>query len=201
MEWMDRYRRIGGWIWVVAGIIMQVVGLVAGWARPGPVTWILIGDIVAFAAILLLSPGGRTARVAGRATAVLLALDLAGAVLDRFGVLGGPGSPGVSWGDWTRFTDYTTVLLHDPGSTLVSVSAVGATVVEAVIAVALGSGWQPRWTGKAVAGLFTVYLIAMTASPAHHDVIRYAVPVLIGGALLTSATTRATTNTRETVDA
>lgn len=190
MEWMDRYRRIGGWSWVVAGAGVEGVGLAAGWARLGPVTWVLVGDIVALAVVLLWRAGSRVARVLSRATAVLLALDLAGAVLDRFGVLGRPGSAGVSWGNWSRFHDYTAVLLHHPAAALVTVAAIGATLVEAGIAVALGSGWQPRWTGKALAGLFAVYLIAMAASPARHDVIRYAVPVLIGGALLMSATTR-----------
>ena len=156
---------------------------------------LLIADVSALAVAVLIRPGGRIARRLGRATAVLFALDLTGAVLDRFGVLGRPGGSGVSWGDWARFQDYTAVLLHHPGSTAVAAAAVGATAVEVGLAVALVAGWQPRWVGKATAGLFAVYLIAMTASPAHADVARYAVPVLIGGALLLSVTpTKETTH-------
>ena len=61
----------------------------------------------------------------------------------------------------------------------------------------LAGGWRPRLVGKATAGLFTMYLLAMAASQARADVARYAVPFLIGGALLLSATptTRSTPST------
>ncbi len=80
------------------------------------------------------------------------------------------------------------MLLHDPSSFAISAAAVGATVMEVCIAIALVAGWRPRWAGKATAGLFAVYLVAMAASPVRQDVLRYAMPVLIGGALLVSAT-------------
>ena len=80
------------------------------------------------------------------------------------------------------------MLLHDPSSFAISAAAVGATVMEVCIAIALAAGWRPRWAAKATAGLFAVYLVAMAASPVRQDVLRYAMPVLIGGALLVSAT-------------
>ena len=63
------------------------------------------------------------------------------------------------------------------------------------------SGRRPRLVGKAAAGLFAVYLLAMAASPAR-AVVRHAGPFLIGGALLLSATpTPRTTPTEETAHA
>lgn len=94
----------------------------------------------------------------------------------------------MSWGDWAGFTGYTAGLLHHPPVFLVTVAAVGATATEIVLAVLLVTGWQRRWVGKATAGLFFVYLVALAAGPDPAEVIGYAMPVLIGGALLLSAT-------------
>jgi hypothetical protein len=204
MERMDTYRRFGGCLWVAAGLLLGVLGMAFGWTKPGPVTWVLVVVITACAAQTLTGPDSTSARFLGRLTALLLALDFAGAVLDRFGVLGAPGSPGVLWGDWARFEAYTSLLLHDPGPGVVFAAAVAATALEVVLAVALASGWQRRWVGKAVAALFVVYLVAMLTGAARADALRYAMPVLIGGALLWSATPTSRTAsapTTETVDA
>ena len=66
-------------------------------------------------------------------------------------------------------------------------AAVGATVAEAGLAVWLASGRQRRWAGKAAAGLLTIYLVVMAFSVGLAAVATYAVPLLIGGALLVSA--------------
>lgn len=206
MERMDAYRRIGGLLWVAVGLLLQVLGLAVGWTGPGLVTWVVISVISVLSVLALVRPDSRGARAVGRVTATLLALDLVGAVADRFGALGRPGSPGVSWGDWSRFEDYTAVLLHGPAPVAVTAAAVGATVVEVALGLAMASGWQRRWIGKAVAGLFVVYLLTMLSSAAREDVLRYAMPVLIGGALLVSATPGSApdpsrSRRRETVDA
>lgn len=187
MEWMDRYRRIGGWLWVGGGLIFQAAAAAAWSLTPGPVTWLLIAVITGLAVMLVLGREGRAAMVLGWLTAVVLAADLGGAVLDRFGVLGPPGARGVSWGSWSAFTSYAAGLLHHPPSLIVSAAAVGATVVESALAVALISGRRRRWTGKLLAGLFVVYTLAMSFSSARPDVATYGMPVLIGGALLVSS--------------
>jgi uncharacterized membrane protein YphA (DoxX/SURF4 family) len=120
---------------------------------------------------------------------VLLALVFGGAVADRFGMLGRPGAPGVSWGSWSEFVDDTQILLGGVAGPVVSVAAATATGVEVLLAVALLSGCRRRWTGKAVAGLLAVYLVAMMSTVGLDEVARYSVPVLLGGALLVSATT------------
>lgn len=67
------------------------------------------------------------------------------------------------------------------------VAAVFATAVEVVLALLLVSGAQRRWVGKATAGLFVVYLVSMTLTVGPGAVAAYALPILVGGALLVSA--------------
>jgi uncharacterized membrane protein YphA (DoxX/SURF4 family) len=159
-----------------------------GTSTVGIVTWLLIGDIVVLSVLAAVAPLGCAAIVAGWVTACVLAVDLAGAVLDRFGVLGGPGSPGVSWGSWPEFSGYTATLLHHPGSTITTLAGWAATCTEVTLAVLLVSGWQRRWVAKATAGLFVVYTIALAFSSQRVDLVTYAMPVLVGGALVLSAT-------------
>ena len=125
--------------------------------------------------------------VAGWVVAVLLAADFAGAVADRFGAFGPPGAAGVSWGSWPAFVDYTRVLLHGVPEPVALMAAVGATGIEVALVAVLLSGRQRRWVGKAAAALLTVYLVAMASSVGCSEVARYALPIVIGGALLLSA--------------
>jgi hypothetical protein len=190
---MDRARRIGGLAWVAAGVLFG-----AGWAAAGTVpgaitlTFVVAVLVLAAAVILERTSGGRpgVTWVAGWVVAVLFAADFAGAVADRFGVFGPPGPPGaagVSWGSWPVFVDYTRVLLHGMPEAVALTAAVGATGVEVALVAMLLAGWQRRWVGKAAAALLTVYLVAMASSVGWSDVARYALPVVIGGALLLSA--------------
>jgi hypothetical protein len=186
VERMDRARRIGGLAWVAAGVVFQLWFLLTGRASPEPVAWALIAAVLALtAAVLAGSPVG--VRVAGWVAAVLLAVEFGGAVADRFGAFGPPGGAMVSWGDWSAFLDYTARLLPWAAHPLVVLAAVAATVVEAGLAVWLLSGRQRRWAGKAAAGLLTIYLVAMAFTVGAAAVATYAVPLLIGGALLVSA--------------
>ncbi len=124
----------------------------------------------------------------GRVAGGVIGLELLGAVADRFGLLGAPGSPGVSWGDWAHFRVETAELV--PWAGLVQPAAVAATVTElmtADVGALLVAGLWWRWVGKATAGLFVVYLIAMVPGMGPESVLRYAVPVLVGGALIASA--------------
>ena len=184
MEWMDRARRVGGLLWVGAGLIFGIAWATVGRVVPGVVTLVLVAAAVALAAVLVVRTPPRVASVAGRGVAVLLAADFAGAVADRFGVFGPPGAPGVSWGDWAAFVAYSRLLLHGVPEAVAAVAAVGATVAEIALAVLLVTGWQRRWVGKAAAGLLTCYLVAMATSVGWGDVARYALPVEIGAALL-----------------
>lgn len=185
MEWMDRARRIGGLAWVAAGVLFG-----AGWAAagtvPGAVTLTFVLAVFVLAVELIGAGRPVATWAAGWVVALLYAADFAGAVADRFGVFGPPGVAGVSWGSWPAFVDYTRVLLHGVPEPVAVVAAVGATGGEVALVVMLLAGWQRRWVGKAAAALLTVYLVAMASSVGWGEVDRYALPVLIGGALLLS---------------
>jgi hypothetical protein len=187
MERMDRARRIGGLAWVVAGAAFQVWFLVTGRASPEPVAWLLIAAVLALAVTVLAGARPAVVRIAGWVAALLLAVEFAGAVADRFGAFGPPGHALVSWGDWSAFLDYTARLLPWAAHPLVVLAAVGATVAEVALAVWLASGRQRRRAGQAAAGLLTIYLVAMAFTVGFAAVATYGVPLLIGGALLVSA--------------
>lgn len=74
-----------------------------------------------------------------------------------------------------------------PWSNLVEPAAVAATIAELVLGGLLVAGLWWRWTGKASAGLFFLYLVTMVPGMGAGSVLEYGVPVLIGGCLLTSA--------------
>lgn len=187
MEWMDRNRRIAGWIWVGLGLLVHGIAVASGHS-PGPITWVLVLAVAALALAAASHASGRITVLLGWVTSILLSLDLIGAVADRFGAFGAPGGAGVSWGSWEAFADYTATLLHLSNGPVVTLAAIGATVLEVALAGLLLSGWQRRWVGKATAGLFTLYLVTMALSAEREGVVSFAMPVLIGGALLLSAT-------------
>lgn len=184
MEWMDRARRVGGLLWVGAGLLFGAVWASVGHAMPGVITLVLVAAGAGLATVLLVRASPRWVALAGRAMAILLAADFAGAVADRFGLFGPTGADGVSWGSWASFVAYTRVLLHGVPEPVAVVAAVSATAAEIALAILLLTGWQRRWVGKAAAGLLTCYLLAMATSVGWAEVARYAVPVLIGAALL-----------------
>jgi hypothetical protein len=202
MERMDRVRRWGGLIWVGAGLVVMLAWIATTPASPpGLVTWIVVGTVAAGTLAMLVAPGHRLRGWGGRVAGMAIGLELVGAVGDRFGLLGGPGSPGVSWGDWSHFRAETAELV--PWDALVQPAAVAATISELTLGLLLLIGAWWRWTGKATAGLFVVYLIAMVPGMGTASVLEYGVPVLIGGALVASArgartagTPRAVTTTR-----
>ena len=187
MERMDGARRVGGLAWVLIGVLFGAGWAVAG-TVPGVITLALVAAVLGLAALVAYNSrtGGYSGVTRGwaRFVALLLGADFAGAVADRFGAFGPPGGPGVSWGSWTAFVDYTRMLLHGIPEPAAVAAAAGATATEVALAVALALGWQRRWVGKAAAGLLMFYLVAMASSVGWSDVARYALPIEIGGALL-----------------
>ena len=82
-----------------------------------------------------------TAPVAMR---MALAAGFLSAVADRFGLWGPIGTPGVSWGGFAKFLDYTATLLPFLPTTLVAVAGWMSTVAEIVLGVALFAGVRVR---------------------------------------------------------
>jgi hypothetical protein len=204
MGLMTRAQRSSALLITGAGLLFQLVLLGNHGVLPRPVTLVLVASVGVLAGSTLL--GARTwAWAAGWVTSALLGLDFAGAVADRFGAFGGLDGPGVSWGSWSAFVDYTARLLPAFDRWVVVLAAASATVVEVVLAGLLLCGWQRRWVGSAAAGLLTVYLLAMGLALGADSVGRFAMPVLVGGALLVSSTRtsrprlRASSRVRQTV--
>lgn len=121
------------------------------------------------------------ARLAGG----LIGLDFCSAIADRFGLLGAPGQSGVSWGSWQGFVDDTATLVPWLGAPQLWAEA--ATAAEAVLGVLLLAGCWWRWVGKATAGLLFIYTVSMSVTVGLAAMLGYAVPLLVGGALLASA--------------
>lgn len=162
-------------------VLIEVAWLAFGDAGIGPVTMGAAALIAATAVTL-----GRV-RALVVATGVALGVLLVGSVADRFGVFGGPGTAGVSWGSYAEFVDYTRTLLPAFADAAAPIVAGAATVAEGALGVALIFAVRPRITAAATAALFTMFAAAMVTSVGFAATADYAVPVMIGGALLVSA--------------
>jgi uncharacterized membrane protein YphA (DoxX/SURF4 family) len=139
------------------------------------------GAVVVLCAALALTAG--RVRWLNAGVRLGLGLGLLFSVADRFGLLGGPGAAGVSWGDWSHFVVYTRqVNAFLPGS-FVSTLAVLATIAEVASGLALLLGVMIRPALGGVALLFTIYGCAMTASLGAGSTFPYAVWLLAATAL------------------
>lgn len=92
---------------------------------------------------------------------VIIAVSFLLAVADRLGMLGSPGDPGVSWGSWGAFREYTARLVPVPVDLLVDAAAVGATILETLLAVLLIAGFVTRMAATGAAALTLVFGLSM----------------------------------------
>ena len=120
--------------------------------------------------------------------AVFLRAALAGgflsAVADRFGLWGPAGAPGVAWGGFDAFLDYTGKLLWFLPSSLVPVAGWTATVLEVVLAVGLLVGIRSRAFAFASGLLLTAFAIAMTVALGPEPPLSLSVWTAAAGAFL-----------------
>jgi hypothetical protein len=114
---------------------------------------------------------------------VTLAFSFLSAVADRFGLWGQFGS-GVAWGDFERFTAYTSQLLWFLPPSLVSPAAVLATGAEVVVAGGLLVGWRLQWWAFAAAALLLSFALAMTGALGVKAPIDYSVWTAAAAAFL-----------------
>lgn len=130
---------------------------------------------------LLLVTGGRLRWLAGLLR-IAIGLNFGLAVLDRFGVFGGYGSAGVSWGDWNHFVAYARQVNAFLPAGLALALAVAATICEIVLAATLVAGIRPRLFLRASVLLLLAYAVAMTVSLGFASQLEYTVIVLCAGA-------------------
>jgi hypothetical protein len=119
-----------------------------------------------------------------------LALSFAflSAVADRFGLWGGPGAPGVAWGDWPHFMKYFGRLNPLLPETLRPLVAGLATAAEALLGVGLLLPWWTAWTAAASGALLTSFALAMTLVLGLKAPLDYSVWTAAAGAFLLAAT-------------
>ncbi|MGI8695250.1 MAG: hypothetical protein ACR2JQ_01125 [Mycobacteriales bacterium] len=118
---------------------------------------------------------------------VVMSADFLLAVADRLGILGPPGTRGVSWGDFSHFVDYTHTVVAFLPRDLAPALAVLATVAEISLGVALLLGVRLRAAALAAAALLGVYGLCMTISLPLAEQFHYNVFIL-AAAMLALAT-------------
>ena len=105
-------------------------------------------------------------------------------VADRFGLWGPAGTPGVAWGGFDPFLDYTGLLLWFLPASLVPIAGWAATVLEIVLAVGLLVGIGLRVFAFASGLLLTVFAVTMTAAFGPEPPLSYSVWTAAAGAFL-----------------
>lgn len=118
---------------------------------------------------------------------VALAVSYLSAVADRFGLWGPPGTPGVAWGAWPPFVDYTGLLNFFAPTATHAPLAWAATVAEVVIALGLLVGWRLRWFALASGVLLSLFALTMTLSMGIKAPLDYSVLTATAGSFLLTA--------------
>jgi len=118
---------------------------------------------------------------------VALAAGFLSAVADRFGLWGPIGTPGVGWGGFDKFLDYTATLLPYLSPALVAVAGWTATIAEVALAVALLAGVRVRLAALASGALLLMFAVAMTTSLGPEPPLSYSVWTAAAGAFLLAA--------------
>ena len=93
-----------------------------------------------------------------------LSVSFLSAVADRFGWWGGPGSPGVSWGNWQNFVAYSNSVNGFLPTSLGNVLAVAATTLEVLLPVLLLIGYKTRIAAIGSGFLLLLFALGMTIS-------------------------------------
>ena len=115
-----------------------------------------------------------------------LAASFLSAVADRFGYWGAPGSPGVVWGNFQNFADYTGLLNWFLPQMLITPLAWIATVLEIILGVLLIVGFQTRITALASAFLLATFALTMIVAFGFKGPLDYSVFTACAAALALS---------------
>lgn len=171
------------------GIPVQLIWMIGqGWGSAGAY------DLAAVAIFTSLAFTGARSRIPVLLGRGFLAVAFLGSVADRFGLFGGPGDAGVSWGSFSAFIDYTReVNAFLPGS-FAPVLAVAATGAE--IAVGIGivfGGWQ-LFAARVATCVLIAFGLAMTISLGWRSPFEYSVWLLAGGSWMLALSQRSSWN-------
>ena len=86
------------------------------------------------------------------------------AVADRLGLWGAPGAAHVSWGNWANFVAYSNTLNFFVPESFGNILAIGATLLEVVLAILLLIGYKLRLTAFVAGILLISFAMVMTLS-------------------------------------
>ena len=84
--------------------------------------------------------------------------------LDRLGVWGKNGAPGISWGDWQHFMQYAREVMQFLPPSIVPFLAVTATAGEIIFGLAMLLGVCTRWAAAGSGVLSLCFALAMAIS-------------------------------------
>ena len=113
-----------------------------------------------------------------------LALSFLFPVADRLGLLGPPGTPGVTWGNFTNFLSYNAQVNSFLPAVTRPALGVTATVLETLFGVTLFLGVYTRLAAAGAGALLLLFGSAMAISFGIKSPFDYSVFSAMGGALL-----------------
>jgi putative oxidoreductase len=149
-------------LWVA--LITQVAWTAYTWVhRHPPLGDILYPVLFVPAATLLAVTNGRNRWIAV-IPRLLIAIGFLDNVADRFGFLGPPGAPNVSWGDFQHFIAYTAQVNAFAPRALIPTLAVLGTIGESSLGIAMLLGIRIRLAAAGSAVLLTIFATAMVLS-------------------------------------
>jgi uncharacterized membrane protein YphA (DoxX/SURF4 family) len=145
-------------------VIVQIIWTIYFCVRTHPAFTSIYYPVIftPFAAALALTSG--RVRWIATATRLLIGLAFFEGVIDRLGLLGPPGAPGVSWGDFQHFIAYTAQVNAFAPAAIVPALAVVATIAEGTFGVTMLSGVRVRLASVGSALLLFTFATAMVLS-------------------------------------
>ncbi|HEY8795505.1 MAG TPA: hypothetical protein VIM15_11235 [Gemmatimonadaceae bacterium] len=158
-----RSRRAAfGALWAM--VVVQVIWTTYYCARMHPAfTSIYYPVIFTPVAAALAITAGRVRWVATIAR-LLIGVAFFENVIDRLGLIGPPGAPGVSWGDFQHFIEYTAQVNAFAPASIVPALAVLATIAEGTFGVTMLLGVRLRLASVGSALLLFTFATAMVLS-------------------------------------
>lgn len=115
---------------------------------------------------------------------IFIGVAFLSAIADRLGIFGGPGTPGVSWGNFHKFEIYTGQVNAFLPAGVIPALAVVESFVEGVLGVLMLIGLYSRRACTGSACLLAMFAVAMTLSLGFKSQFPYAVLVLAAGSWL-----------------
>jgi uncharacterized membrane protein YphA (DoxX/SURF4 family) len=113
-----------------------------------------------------------------------LGLGFLSAVADRFGLWGPFGTPNVSWGNFSRFLEYThTINWYAPAGMIPALGII-ATAAEILFGLLLIVGWHTRATAVLSGLLLLVFGVSMAVGLGVKAPLNYTVFTGAGGAFI-----------------